>query len=223
MAFYLHSRAESHRPPANEAGGGRPPPRVDRERQAIQLDYLQELGELLGAAAPPQQVLRKVVEAVVESTGCDRAALCLLGQNGRQLAVRLVRGEEPEALSDYFELQRGRGESDFFFRLLEQGSTLLVADLDLGDWRRRLPAGFLERVGPQGFILSPLQAGQRTIGCLYADRLQGNEAVSDDDFRAFSRFFLQARLALSVGTASAAKGSGANGGVSHRGGSPAHS
>lgn len=196
-AYYIHSRLESHGEPSPAEPPAPTSPGVTvGSVQSLQLDYLQALGELLDAAASPQQILQKVVEAIIKSTGCDRAAFCLLDRDSRQLAVRLMGGEGQAPLRDYFKLNRGQGEGDFFFRLLGQGSTLLVSDIDQDDWRTRLPAGFLATVLPQGFILSPLLVGSRSIGFLYADRLRGQGAISVDDFRGFNRFFLQARLAL---------------------------
>jgi hypothetical protein len=199
-AYYIHSRLEARgEPPPAE-----PPARINSQAtvgsvQSLQLDYLQALGELLDASASPQQVLQKVIEAIIKSTGCDRAAFCLLDRDGRQLAVRLIGGPNQASVRDYFKLSRGQGEGDFFFRLLGQGGTLLVSDIDQDDWRTRLPAGFLATVLPQGFVLSPLLVGSRSIGFLYADRLRGQGAISVDDFRGFNRFFLQARLALAHG------------------------
>ncbi|WP_020683128.1 HDOD domain-containing protein [Marinobacterium rhizophilum] len=197
-AYYIHSRLEAHdTPPSPEQPAPAEIQRTVDSGQSLQLDYLQALSELLSASAPPQEVLQKVIEAIIKSTGCDRAALCLLDRDGQQLAVRIIGGESQAPLRDYLKFNRGQGEGDFFFRLLGQGSSLFVSDIDQDDWRRRLPSAFVAAVLPQGFVLSPLQVGSRTIGFLYADRLRGHGAVSEDDFRGFNRFFLQARLAFS--------------------------
>ena len=131
-------------------------------------------------------------------------AIQIRAWNAHELASQfVVRGVEHASQREHGPARRVVGEAgqfsrlgDFFFRLLGQGSTLLVSDIDQDDWRTRLPAGFLATVLPQGFILSPLLVGSRSIGFLYADRLRGQGAISVDDFRGFNRFFLQARLAL---------------------------
>jgi len=195
MAYYVHSREQAnaqHVEPISE------PVIIDSQPEIkAQLDYLQELNELIANGGGTHEVLAKVVEAVEQCTGCQRAMFCLILGGGKQLVPKLLEGESIPALEEYFTLARGKPDTELFFRVLEKGMTLLVTDTEEGDWAKRLPASYLKTVKPQGFILSPLVVGGKTIGLLYADRIKGHGLIDDEDFKTFNQFAMQAKLALS--------------------------
>lgn len=199
LSFYIHSRAESHDddndaldPKSAKSTPAAVTKEIDLQRQ---LQHLQEISALVTQQAPLPQVFAKAADAILESSGCTRTGFCLLSRDHQQLSMKIVRGSQTEPLADYFTLSRSR-DSEFFFRLVERQSTLLVTDTREAGWSERLPDSFMRTVNPCGFVLAPLGVNNKVVGFLYADRSLEAGPVNDDDFRCFSQFHMQTRMAL---------------------------
>ena len=183
------------------------PPATDgNEHARHQLEALQEINEMIASNAPVQEILRKVVNALQQFTGFDRVIFCLLAPDAKAMSVRLGRGEHLKMLERYFNRRSNGGRDDLFFRLVERGANLLVADLDEEGWRERLPTNYLSLCRSQGFVASPLKSGKRTIGMIYADKLAGNQGISAGEFRTFNQFVSQVHFSLSHRARDVAKG-----------------
>lgn len=161
-----------------------------------QLEYLQQVSEMINQKAPLPKVLQTIVEAIASCSGMHRTQLCLLNRAGDRLEVKIVKGRDTFKLRSYFSRSRDGSVNDMFFRVIERGATLLVNDVDENGWHERIPPDFLAQVRCQGFVMAPLVVRKRVIGMLYSDRLQGEGGLSDSDFKVFNQFATQAHLAL---------------------------
>lgn len=195
-SFYMHSQIQSN--PAVKSFPSAPtaqPLDNSSERAQTQLNYLQEISELVTRHTPTPQLLNKVIEGIVAGTACDRAAFVMISKDRRQLILRLGDGNCIDDLKSYFDIKIGEGD-DFFFKVLSKQMTLLVTDTQEKGWTERLPESFLAQANPNGFIMAPLLAGSKLIGFLYADRLMQNGSIDQEAFRSFNQFYMQAKMAL---------------------------
>jgi len=200
LSYYIHTQVEQEgdtdRNPA--APAPRSPRNTFRDgagKLHQQLRYLQEMSALVTSQAPLPQVFGMAVEAILESSGCNRAGFCLLSRDHQQFSMKIARGQHIEPLTHFFTMQRSP-RTEFFFRLVEKQSTLMVADTREAGWAERLPDTFMHRVNPCGFILAPLGVDKKVVGFLYADRSLDAGPIDDDDFRCLSQFHMQSRMAL---------------------------
>lgn len=195
LSFLAHSEAEQDEidSPRVEVTASQQEGVSDSQNQ---LDYLNQLTELIAVDGNIHDVFKLAVEAIRQCASFDRSMLCLLNKQKKHLSVKMIEGEGIEPLQAYFERSQNGKADDLFFRVLEKQVTLLVNDLNEDGWSARLPPEFVSKVACQGFVLIPLVMGKRVIGMLYADRLAGAGPVSENDFNIFNQFSTQTRLAL---------------------------
>lgn len=160
------------------------------------LHRLEQLAEMISVNEPVTKILNSVVRSIEQCSSLNRVMFALISRDKQQLDVKLESGEQLEILQDYFNRRRNGTAEDMFFRVMDKGATFMVTDVDEPGWKSRLPPQFLKKVKCQGFVMMPVLVGNRLIGIFYADRLQGKGGVSDQDFRVFTQFTGQARLAL---------------------------
>ena len=195
LAFIAHSEAdvEGNDDAAQEALESS---LIEVKRSKKQLDYLNELSDLITSGKKIHEIFKLVITAIKECGTFDRSMLCLLNTANTHLSVKLIEGDELEPLQTYFERSKNGKADDLFFKVMNKQVTLLVNDLNEEGWDQRLPKQFVEQVKCQGFVIIPLAMGPRVIGMLYADKMGGNGGLTDDDFNLFNQFATQTRLAL---------------------------
>ena len=201
LSYFIRTRAERHSgeddttPTTQRSQAPTAKAQEQNGRLQIQLQLLQEISRLVTEQTPLPTVFAKTAEAILQSSGCTRAGFSLLSPNHQQLSLKIARGSHTEALTQYFTMNRNSA-TEFFFRLVEKQSTLLVSDTREVGWAERLPEAFMHKVNPCGFILAPLGVENKVVGFLYADRALEAGPIDDDDFRCFSQFHMQIRMAL---------------------------
>lgn len=166
------------------------------KRSQKQLDYLNKLSELITSGNKIHEVFKLVINALQDCGNFDRSMLCLLSASGANLSVKIIEGEKIDPLQSYFERSKNGKADDLFFRILHKQVTLLVNDLSEDGWEQKLPKQFVQQVNCQGFVMIPLTMGNRVIGMLYADKLKGQEGLTEEDFNLFNQFATQTRMAL---------------------------
>lgn len=196
LAFLAHNEVEEDECEPEQEEPMHAPSAAQYQRNSKQLEYLNQLTELIAADGKIHEVFKLVIEAIRECSTFDRSMLCLLTKSNSHLSVKMIEGEKLEPLQNYFERDKTGQADDLFFRVLAKQVTLLVNDLDEDGWHKRLPPSFVAQVGCQGFVLIPLTMGKRVIGMLYADKAKHNGPVSEEDFNTFNQFSTQTRLAL---------------------------
>lgn len=187
-----HGSAESMAPaptptdPVTPIGGG---------NASKQLRALQEITALITEDAGIHRVFAKVAEGLHEGTGLDRVVLCLLSVDQSQLLARLVLGENPEPLKQYFNIPLA-DRQNLFIEVLRQGEEMRVQAEAESPMHRRVPAAFHDTVGCREFMIAPLRANTRLVGLFYADNGITQVAINDEAHRSFLQFIGQAKLAL---------------------------
>ena len=161
-----------------------------------QLDYLQQVTDMINQGEALPKILKTIVTAMEKCSQLDRAQLCLVNRSGDQLQAKIAEGEVLDPIQSYFTRRKDGSQNDMFFRVMSRGATLLVSDLDENGWLERIPQDFVREVECQGFVVAPVVVKDRVIGMLYGDRLKGRGPLDEQDFKVFSQFASQARLAL---------------------------
>lgn len=162
----------------------------------VQLEILRELGGLILKQVEPTVFIVRVLEAMHRGIGLDRIVFALLNDSRNSLMARLAYGPEQQQLRLAFSFPVSTDPLDVFPHVFESGEpfwlfncpTDLREDLDLG----RLP----EVVGEGDFFLAPIVIGDKWLGVFYADRRPSQRDLTDEDFRAFNQFAMQAILAF---------------------------
>ena len=192
-SYYIHAQTQANQSEAPAPVQLNEP--SSPARAQTQLNFLQEIGELVTKHTPIPTLLHKVIEGMVAGTDLDRAAFIMAGADRKSLTLRIGEGECIDDLKSYFDLKAGQGD-DFFFKVLVKQMTLLVTDTQESGWPERLPESFMAHANPRGFIMAPLTAGKRVIGFLYADQLCSNGTIAEETFRGFNQFYMQTKMAL---------------------------
>ncbi|SEG53420.1 HDOD domain-containing protein [Marinobacterium lutimaris] len=194
LAFYISSRAEQF----GVAEAAAPDTSQVVSQSQLQLDYLDKMNQLVGEAATSSKLVDTTIEAIERCSRLERVAFCLLSKDGKQLSARVTRGAGSEELSAALQLSLKEPLGQLFIRLVEQDSTLLVADCSEKGWVERLPADLGRILAPAGFVAAPLRVGSRPVGMFYADIRAGGAPLDDAAFRIFNQFLVQVRLALEL-------------------------
>ena len=201
VAFQMHSRAQATKQHSDSDVTINPPEHETTEPSNQQhaeqlLQQLQLVGDMIDNQQPVQKIVGQVLTAIESSTGFDRAGFCLLSKDQQQLSMRIAKGRSADKLQRFFNIERNQTEHQFFFKVLKKGMTLLVTDTLEAEWGKRLPEAFRHSLSPRGFVLAPVSVGRKMIGFIYADRLNGEATVTDEDFRRFNQFFMLTKMSL---------------------------
>lgn len=164
---------------------------------ALLLDTLYELTELMAQKTSINTLLACVLEGLRRGAGFDRALLLLLRPDHRSYAGRLASGEGAEALMQACDFPVDP-DHDLFSQVILDGGELCVPDLASSEHAERLPSGFREASGTNGFILAALHGRSRPVGLFYADRALSGAPFDDTARRNFQQLVSQARIALQM-------------------------
>lgn len=161
----------------------------------LQLQALQEITSLITEQAGVHRVFGKVVEVMHKGIGFARVCMCLLNSDQNQLLARLVQGDEPGVLKDYFRLPV-RDRENVFIKVLLEGNDMLVNDIDAASLGAIIPPAYFAKVAANGFMVASVRAGTRPVGLFYADNGADGARITHAAQRSFLQFVNQARLAL---------------------------
>lgn len=171
---------------------------VARVDQSLQLQYIQDITALITDKTGFNVVLGKVLEGLLEAVGFRRVVLAVLSVDRKHYSARIAMGADVEALQAYFNRPIAPTK-DVFSQMIKDGMDLVASDLSQPPWRDALPAEFLTKVKPAGFLASSLRSGMRPLGFIYADNGEDGDVINNSQQRGFVQFLAQARLALQTG------------------------
>lgn len=159
-------------------------PNLDIMRQS-----LQALTQMLGGGTSVDMILTTALDGLHRGVGLERVMLAVLADGQSCFKARCVAGEATDEWRVTFRLPVAPGQSsDVFSYALRQRQSLWMGipasyglgDLVTDDIRRLLGKGM--------FFVSPVLAGSRPIGVLYADGRVSGRALKPEQFAAFQRF-----------------------------------
>lgn len=139
---------------------------------------VQDVAAALAAAAPRNEVLRMVLEAMYRALGVRRVVLALRDARAQTIAGRLGLGEDSDAAVQALRLPLGAG-GDLFAAVCQRGADTLIRDAHEPALQARLPAWYRQGLNAPTFLLLPLQLHGQPLGLVYADHEQPGAIALD--------------------------------------------
>ncbi|MCW8883736.1 MAG: HDOD domain-containing protein, partial [Motiliproteus sp.] len=96
ISYYMYTREQNQEQTDNSAdvpAAAPQQPRVQPDADLL-LEQLQIIGDMVTDHQPIHQVLAQVLSAIVDCTGFQRAAFCLLSKDHKSLDVRISKGQQ---------------------------------------------------------------------------------------------------------------------------------
>ena len=169
--------------------------RVSYDRRMIELQTLCEIGAAVTALLDSDEVIQKILGAVVQTLGFDRSFLLLVDEEANVLRNTASVGLKGEALKYFESMEYSLDRDDVAVVItVKDARPILVEDVD--DPPITLDREAIRQIGFRSFVTAPLRAAGRPIGVLVADRSGAGERVTQHDQRLLSGFADQAAIAI---------------------------
>ena len=162
-----------------------------------QLTYIQEITTLVTEGAPLSTLFLKILQGLKEGVGFDRVALSLVTPDRKLYATRLSLGDNEGILTRVLRGNAG-DNNDIFARIIEEGSDLLIEDLNDGSWNNTISSQFIKEANCNNLIVAGLKRGPKPIGLFYADNAISQDPITPMMRRGFLQFIAQSRLAVQI-------------------------
>jgi signal transduction histidine kinase len=142
--------------------------------KVVEIDVFVALLSELDTAAPPLDFYSRLCEAVLRLTSMERAGLFLYEPNRHTVGAVGCAGVDPAILRDV----RGTlAETPLAQRALREDRVVEVSD----DLERYVPARYAKFAGITTLTCTPVAAGGRRLGVLFADRGGGRFTLADSE------------------------------------------
>jgi PAS domain S-box-containing protein len=180
----------------------------DLEYQLKIFRSIQKISNLLGTTFDINAMLKYILKNCVESVGFDRAILYLIDDNSKYLECREVYGftdeEEKFARKSKYDITR---YDCIETKVVNEGKIIFVQNFDSYEGKTNLDIKIRKIAKSKSFVFVPLQAKEKVIGILGADRLRSQTRISELDINSLqilanqaSRVIENARLVNEIMT-----------------------
>ena len=161
----------------------------DRERE--QLKALQEVGAVINSTLDLDQVLRLMMDTLLELTNAERAALLLREDRDTQLTVKVVSGIDEETIesADSFQISR-----TIVQEVSEKGESVVTMNA-MSDPRFSAQESIIS-YNLRSILCVPLKMKEQIIGVIYADNKVASGIFRDADRDLLTAFANQAAVAI---------------------------
>ena len=161
----------------------------DRERE--QLKALQEVGAVINSTLDLDQVLRLMMDTLLELTNAERAALLLREDRDTQLTVKVVSGIDEETIesADSFQISR-----TIVQEVSEKGESVVTMNA-MSDPRFSAQESIIS-YNLRSILCVPLKMKDQIIGVIYADNKVASGIFRDADRDLLTAFANQAAVAI---------------------------
>ncbi|MGQ9686053.1 MAG: HDOD domain-containing protein [Thiobacillaceae bacterium] len=146
---------------------GSPPQAGDAN--AVLIDGLQELTNLLLEHAHPKIILQVGAELLFRTGGFDNVIICTVDPDNQFLAARIGHGGDWARLRNGFRVPLAFNP-DVFHAAISKAADILISDTGADNIRNRIPDWYRRLVAAKSFLLLPITAGNRCVAMIYADR-----------------------------------------------------
>lgn len=169
--------------------------RVSLDRRMRELGTLCEIGSTITSVLDREEVIRKILDGVVETLGFDRSFLLLVDEEAGMLRSRASSGLAGEALRFFSDIEYALDRDEVAVVMtVKENRSILVEDVE--DAPVDVDREAVRRIGIRSFVTVPLRAGERPIGVLVADRSGAGDRVTEHDQRLLAGFADQAAIAI---------------------------
>lgn len=150
---------------------------------------LQDLGLMVSSRANPGMILDTLLKGLHQGAGLERVMLMVLADEQSCFRVKRVLGEGTDGwLTDFVLPAEQREQPHIFSYVLRNKEALWMGVPASYNLAELVTQPIRQRLGAGMFFVSPLLAGTREIGVLYADSRVSGRALSHEQFVAFQRF-----------------------------------
>jgi len=160
------------------------------EKEREQLRALQAVGAVINSSLELSEVLREVMDAIIELTGAERGFLMLLDEESGQLDVRVARNMDRETIQESsFDISRSIVQG-----VAETGEPVVTinAQADPRFSRRESIISYNLR----SILCVPLKMKEKMTGVIYADNRIASGIFGDRDRDLLAAFANQAAVAI---------------------------
>jgi HD-like signal output (HDOD) protein len=157
----------------------------------LQLRILREFSALIASGPQPNDLMQMALEGIYRGIPVERALFALLSADRRQLTAKIALGTGGEGLAARFRFAHEPGQRDQLWEVVEKQRAFFSPAAD-GPASARLRS----LAGNASFMIAPIVATGRTVGCFYAERGTGAAPLDQDDYLAFQHFAQQAGFGL---------------------------
>lgn len=142
--------------------------------KVVEIDVFVALLSELDTAAPPLDFYNRLCEAVLRLTSMERAGLFLYDHSRHTVGAVGCAGVDPRLLSD---VRATLAETPVAQRALREDRVIEVSD----DLASAVPARYARFAGITTLTCTPVAAGGRRLGVLFADRGGGRFTLNDSE------------------------------------------
>lgn len=144
-------------------------PAAEGDANAVLIDGLQELTNMLLENAHPKDMLGVVAELLYRCGSFDNVIICTVDPANQFLAGRIGHGAQANKLRVGLRIPLAFNP-DVFHAAIAKGADILISDTGADNIKGRIPDWYV-RLGPaKSFLLLPLTVGGRTVALIYADK-----------------------------------------------------
>ncbi len=144
-------------------------PAAEGNPEAVLIDGLQELTQLLLEQAHPNALLQVGAELLYR-TGCfDNVIFCAVDPGNQFLTARIGHGTDWANLRKNFRIPLAF-EADVFHAAIAKAADILIHDTGAASIRNRIPEWYRNLLDAKSFLLLPISIGNRCVAMIYADR-----------------------------------------------------
>ncbi|MCB8945404.1 MAG: GAF domain-containing protein [Ardenticatenaceae bacterium] len=162
-----------------------------QEKEREQLKALQEVGAVINSTLDLDQVLRLMMDTLLELTNAERAVLLLREDRDTQLTVKVVSGIDEETIenADSFEISRTIVQN-----VSETGEPVVTMNA-MSDPRFSAQESIIS-YNLRSILCVPLKMKDQIIGVIYADNKVASGIFRDADRDLLAAFANQAAVAI---------------------------
>ena len=136
---------------------------------AVLIDGLQELTNLLLEHAHPKVMLQVGAELLFRTGSFDNVLICTVDPGNQFLAARIGHGADWARLRTGFRVPLAYNP-DVFHAAISKAVDILISDTGADNIRSRIPDWYRRLVTARSFLLLPITVGNRCVALIYADR-----------------------------------------------------
>src|SRR3954447_18243879 len=151
------------------------PERADTGGDLAKLKTLNLLARELIEDRPTEELFGFIVDRVLEHTQASRAALGLLGADGKSFVNVEVRRQDRTDTSEL------RISHTVLLEVVEEKKALAFMDVSMDEKLSRAQSIIMQ--GIRSILCAPLMIGDSVVGVLYVDYLFNQRKISEDDVR----------------------------------------
>lgn len=156
---------------------------------ALLQQAMQDLAMMASARGDVGLMLETLLKGLHQGAGLERVMLCVLSDQQATFRVKCTAGDGSEAWKERFVLPVDPArKADIFSYVLRQREAVWMGVPASYNLDELITPSLRQQLGRGMFFISPLLAGTREIGVLYADGRPTGRALKHEQFVAFQRF-----------------------------------